>query len=227
MSLPAIGMDFPIRLLAVIGAFALGMAAFGWGLRFASTFFFRQKIPGWAHWTTRTMGGVTLGWLAWLWLFGGGGAGVGGTGGMGVGTGPGSPQEPVAYKSKQDPNQAISKSNGKEKSGLETVVFRVEVLGDSTLKAKARADTFEPTRRYRIPGQNQLLTLEEIRQRIRQALADQQPPQRLEVILYRDSPDRHRPQVSSLVEWAAEQAEPGKKGLDVDYFEKESAAPID
>jgi hypothetical protein len=49
-------------------------------------------------------------------------------------------------------------------------------------------DQFDPARRYRVNGSRDVLTLEQIRDRIREGLKTSPPLGTLEVVLYKDSP---------------------------------------
>src|SRR5436189_272771 len=77
----------PVKILAVIGAAAVGALGLGWLTQAIVRLSAGQQMPPWLVWTVRGLGGVACGWLAALWLFSSGGDGIGGPGGSGTGAG--------------------------------------------------------------------------------------------------------------------------------------------
>jgi hypothetical protein len=152
---------------------------------------------------------------------------VGGSGGLGLGSGTGSGPD-------NDSGQVVQ-SDGKpsEKSvrpdpplADEKTTLAVEILGDAPLARRAGATTFDAARRYRIVGEMPLRTLEDIKDVIRQRREGPPGLRRLTVVLYLDSPERQRPQVSALVDWVNDlEARPHR--VQVDFVEKDRHAPID
>ena len=97
----AIGGDLPIKVLAVIGVFAVGGFLGGMGVSVAAKIAFNQKLPNWLAWTMRLLIGLVVGWVAWLVLFGTGGGGLGGSG-WGFGGGSNGKDRPADKSGKDD-----------------------------------------------------------------------------------------------------------------------------
>jgi hypothetical protein len=218
----AFSADLPVRVLAVIGAFAAGALLIAGCCQVFAKLMFGQKLPQWPLWILRVLGGVACGWLVALWLFGGGGGGIGGVGGDSLGSGTSSANDKDESAAKK-----AEKKDGKEKSedppGAPNETLTVEVLGDEPLKKLAKGDT---SKRYRVVGEQGLRSLEEVRNLIRTRRDKGPPLRRLEVVLYLDSPDRQGSQVASLVEWANDLEEKGKRWLRVDFSERDRYAPV-
>ena len=209
--------NLPVKLLAVVGSAAVGAFAVGWVIQLTAASF-GQKVPRTPLWILRGLGGLAVGWLVVkLWLFAGGGGGFGGPGGMGIGAGEG-----TGGVQKADD---VKKNDKKEKETPqgEGDTLRVEVLGDEPLKKLAKSANFDAARRYRLSGERDLRTLDEVKDLIRQrrsALA------RVEIILYKDSPTDNRPQVADLAAWARDLDNEGKGRLKVDFSEPDRYAPV-
>jgi hypothetical protein len=86
------------------------------------------------------------------------------------------------------------------------------VLGKDTLK-KMDADA---TRCYRIETASapRLLTFEEVKEEIKKRQRKQPPLRRIEIVLYKDSPDERVPLVGQLKAWARE-LDDGKMKVDI------------
>jgi hypothetical protein len=162
--------------------------------------------------TVRLLGGAICGWLVALWLFGGGGSGIGGTGGMGFGSGTG---EGDGEKTIQ-----IGKTNGDAAKTSAGELVRIEVLGRTNL---GESDIREE-RWYRIETTEgpRLLTFDEVKKAIRNREQQQPPLRRIEIVLYKDSPDERVPIVSQLRTWAGDQN--GGK-MKVDILRSDNDAP--
>jgi hypothetical protein len=169
--------------------------------------------------TVRLLGGIICGWLVALWLFGGGGPGIGGTGGWGFGSGSGKGDgEKTVEVGKKDSED--KKKDGEERTPADETL-RIEVLGGDALK-KAGKDTLHC---YRVdmgegPG---LLTFDEVKEAVKKRQAKQPPLRRIEIVLYKDSPDERVPLVSQLRAWAAE-LNGGK--MRVDISQPDANAPL-
>jgi hypothetical protein len=214
----AIGSDLPVRVLAVVGAAAIGAFLLSWLVQVLCSVAFGQKLPPWPRWGLRVLGGVAAGWLVALWLFGGGGGGLGGEGGFGLGAGTGKGKEMTGAVTSADEK----KEKKEEAAPSQGATLPIEVLGDAPLKVMAKSGNFDPTRRYRVAGERQLRTLAEVKELIRQRKSSLA---RLEVILYRDSPARDTRQVAELVTWAGDVDTGGKDRLKVDFSMLDSYAP--
>jgi hypothetical protein len=179
-----------LRLLAILGAFSVGAWLSGWLFqRLASSWFSSHKPPPWAAWSIRTLGGACLAVLVFLIAFGGGGSGIGGIGGLfsggnQKGTKDGQAKDSPKAKDKDDKTDP-KKEAGKTSDSPSTL--RIEVLGDRPLQ-RLLGEGFDRARRYRVIGSPDLLTLEQIRDRIRLGLQADPPLGTLEVVLYNDSP---------------------------------------
>lgn len=228
------GLDVPIKALAVLGAFALFSAVGGWLARAVVKLSFRQELKGTPLWVVRMLSGVAGGWLLALLLFGGGGGGLGGPGGSGLGAGKGAGDKDgktVDTKAVVNGKTAPADKDGKGKAdgaGGPGETIRVEVLGEAPLRKRAGSGTVELARRYRVGGSTgRLLTLDEVKVLVRQRSAAIPPLRRVEIVVYKDSPDFARPQVADLAGWAREvQAGDGER-LRVDFSEPDRYAPVE
>jgi hypothetical protein len=176
-----------LRLLAIVGAFVLGGWIAGWVVqRVACALWMNQKLPDWTLWISRTLGGACLAVLVFLIAFGGGGSGIGGIGGLFSG---GNQRGTTDGSAKDTPNtkDGEPKDVPKKSGSTGPTRLRVEVLGDRPLRRMV-GDSFNPARRYRVEGVMELLTLEDLRQRIRDGLEADPPLGTLEIVLYNDSP---------------------------------------
>jgi hypothetical protein len=220
-----LGSDLPVRVLAVVGGACLGAFVVGWLAQVLARLAFNQKVPPWPLWAVRLLGGLVCGWLVWLWLFGGGGGGIGGPGGW-WGGGQGKGEADKGKPKEERPEKDKDRKKDKDKSFSPVPPdesLRVEVLGDAPLKKLE--GKFDPHRRYRVGREARLLTLEEVQARVRKRRAGKPPLRRLEVVLYKDSPARDRPQVAALVRWAEDLD--GSERLRVDFSEPEQDAPLE
>lgn len=213
-------MQTAVNVLAILGAFALGGwltgALMNW---LAGGYFENKRLPGWAAWLSRTLGGALFAFIAYLATFGGGGAGLGGTGGW--------------YGGSYPPNSAADggkeKEAGQKKDDTKKVeppaevpgdALRVEVLGDAPLK-KLGGGTFDPERRYLVKGKP--LTLAEVRERVGTLRQGKGGLGKVEIVLYLDSPNRDRPQVAELIRYLSD-LRPVPK---IDFYEPGRRADVD
>jgi hypothetical protein len=207
--------DFLIRCLAVVAVFFVGGWLTGFLFQRLTRLLTPKKVYPSVLWLMRTLGGVTLAWLSLYLIFGtGGGWGLGGLGGTGPGQGSG------------NPDTARSGSDDKKKDGGEgpkkveqlpparETVLRVEVLALTGDEQPIRDDRF-----YRLEGEQQRQTLEEVRERIYQRKAAKPPLEKVEIVLYKNSPDRSNPAVEKLRSVVKSQ------GLETAITEVEANAP--
>lgn len=198
------------KILAVVGGAVMGGLLIGFLTQLLTRAFTAQKLPRWSQLTVRLLGAVIGGWLVALWVLGGGGAGFGGAGGWGLGSGPGSGQgEKIAEISKKGDRE---KENGNESKAPTTESMRIEVLGRAALsESDVRAERW-----YRIEtGQGwRLRTFAEIKEAIKDRQQEQPPLSRIEIVLYKDSPDKQLPVVSQLRTWAGDLND-GKMMVDI------------
>lgn len=204
--------DVLVKILAVVG----GGAGGGFGLGLLARLLIRavttRKPPRWSMMTVRLLGGVLCAWLVALWLFGGGGPGIGGTGGWGLGAGTG--------RGDGEKIVEIDKKKGGSAQTLDGESLRIEVLGRAGL---SEADV-QAERWYRIetPEGPRLLNLAGIKEAIDQRQHEQPPLRRIEIVLYKDSPDERVSIVNQLRTWAGDR-DGGK--MKVDILRPDSDAP--
>jgi hypothetical protein len=209
--------DFLIRCLAVVAVFFVGGWLTGFLFQRLTRLLTTKKVYPSLLWLMRTVGGVTLAWLSLYLIFGtGGGWGLGGLGGTGPGQGEGT----------GNPEAPHSGDNGRKKDGGEgparveqlpparETVLRVEVLALTADDLPIRDDRF-----YRIEGEQQRQSLEEVRERIYQRKAAKPPLEKVEIVLYKNSPDRSNPAVEKLRSVVKSQ------GLETAITEVEAKAP--
>lgn len=198
------------KILAVVGGAVMGGLFVGLLTQLLTRAFTAQKLPRWSQLTVQLLGAVIGGWLVALWVLGGGGAGLGGAGGWGLGSGPGAGQgEKIAEISKKDDRE---KDNGSESKAPANESMRIEVLGRAALsESDLRAERW-----YRIEtGEGwRLRTFAEIKEAIKDRQHDNPPLRRIEIVLYKDSPDKQLPVVSQLRTWAGDLND-GKMKVDI------------
>ncbi|HTU91518.1 MAG TPA: hypothetical protein VMF69_15655 [Gemmataceae bacterium] len=187
--------DVVVKILAVVGSGAVGGMGLGLLARLSIRAVTIRKLPRWSVLTVRLLGGVICGWLVALWLFGGGGSGIGGTGGTGFGSGAGQGEGKKIVES--------DKKNGGTIGVSAEESLRIEVLGRVNLtESDIRAERW-----YRIETAegSRLLSFDEVKRAIRQRQQEQPTLRRIEIVLYKDSPDERVPIVSQLRTWAGDQ----------------------
>jgi hypothetical protein len=207
------------KILAVVGGAVVGALVVGLLVQLVTRAFTAQKLPRWAVLTVRLLGGVIGGWLVALWVLGGGGSGFGGLGGWSLGSGPGKGEgEKTTEIAKKDGEGKATPRDG-QTPAAETL--RIEVLGKASL-SKADADA---SRYYRIDTGDgpRFLTFEEVKGAVKKRQGGEPPLRRIEIVLYKDSPDQRVPLVSRLKTWAAD-LEGGK--MKVDVSQPDANAPI-
>jgi hypothetical protein len=220
-----------IKWLAGLGGFLVGGFLVGLFVQLLVAVAWRQKIPPLALALIRVLGGITIGWLAMLLVGTGNGTGNGfGFGGQGSesgnGPGSGSGKEQVASKDKDH----SSTSNG----STETVPLRpsdtleVEVLGIHAVKALVGKASYDSGKWYRVhtPEGTKLMTLEEVKKFI---APDEETThyRRLVLVIYGDSPNRDKAQVTDLQNWANSfLLKDGKGKINVELVEKDEDAPV-
>jgi hypothetical protein len=196
------------KILAIVGGAVVGALALGLLAQLLIRAFTTQKMPRWPLLVVRLLGGVIGGWLVALWVLGGGGAGFGGLGGWGLGSGPGKGPETNEVAKKEGENGKKSGENETPRNEL----VQIEVLGNATL---AEADV-KAQRRYRMDtGEgSRLLSFEETKEAIKKRQQQLPPLSRLEIVLYKDSPEEHVAWVSQLERWSRDLND-GKLKVDI------------
>jgi hypothetical protein len=208
--------DVVVRALAVVGGGVLGGLGLGLLTQLLARVLTTKKLPRGPALVVRLLSGVICGWLIALWLFGGGGPGIGGAGGWGLGSGTGKGEGEKTINK----DGAGAKGDGETKTPAEETL-RIEVLGKDTLK-KMDVDA---TRCYRVETEEgpRFLTFDEIKEDIKKRQRSQPPLRRIEIVLYKDSPDERVPLVSQLRVWAGE-LDDGK--MKVDISQPDADAPM-
>jgi hypothetical protein len=187
--------DAVVKILAVIGSGAGG----GLGLGLLAQLLLRtmttRKPPRWSVQTVRLLGGVICAWLVALWLFGGGGSGIGGAGGLGLGSGEGHGEGKKSVET--------NKKNGSTTETPSGETMQIVVLG----RANLTESDINAERWYRIETAEgpRMLTFAEVKEVIRNRQREQPLLRRIEIVLYKDSPDERVPIVSQLRTWARDQ----------------------
>lgn len=196
--------DVVVKVLAVVGGGVVGGLGLGLLAQLLMRTFTIGKSPRWSLLTIRLLSGAICAWLVALWLFGGGGSGVGGTGGWGFGSASSKGEDAKAIETGKKGD------NGKEAPPGETL--RIEVLGNAALSASDR----QAERWYRIETttDSHLLTFAGVKEAIEKRQQDQPPLRRIEIVLYKDSPDEHVPIVNQLRTWAGDRTG-GKMKVDI------------
>jgi hypothetical protein len=195
-----------IRCLAVVGGGVMGGLATSWLGRLLLKPIRSQPLSSRARKALFGLGGIAAGWVVALFLFSGGsGSGVGGPGGSGLGAPEG--QGERGGDAVMRPRQLATETD-KTASTLFGTELRVEVLGDDTLRKLRGKSDLDTRHCYRIAGEQPptLRTLDAIKQLILRRLGEKPPLERIEVVLYRDSPDRRVPRVADLERWLDELA---------------------
>jgi hypothetical protein len=222
-----LGNDTPIKLLAVIGAAAVGALVLGGVVQMVVKVAFAQKVPRWPMWGIRSLGAVASAWLVYLWLFGSGAGGLGGPGGWwggGRGVGEGNTESTTRNKETGKAAEIGEKTKDKTKSEAPPEqTLKIEVLGNDAVKSITRSGAADVNKRYRIPGDPRLYNLADLRKLIKERRKGTPPLKRLVLIIYSDSPDRRTSQVADLESWARDLA----PKLEVDLQEPDRKAPVD
>jgi hypothetical protein len=221
--------DIPIRVLAVFGAFAVGVFGTGGLLRLAGRLTMtRQKLPPWIPRIVRGLGGLALGWLAALWMFGSGLGGFGGPGGWGLGPGAGIGNGSTigngnaTLAPKEEEKEKKKENEPGPQPPPPTESLRVEVLGPEATGRLDAGKSGDPERRYRLNAGTgpRLMSLAELQDFLRARQQSDPPLRQVILILYRDSPERHTAAVDDLRRWIEEDLPSRTKGaripIDID-----------
>lgn len=206
------------KILAVVGGGVMGGLVVGLLAQLLARAFTAQRLPRWPLLTVRLLGAVIGGWLVALWVLGGGGPGFGGAGGWGLGSGPGQGEsEKTVEVGKKDSD---GQQNERVQMTPEGETLRIEVLGRAALpEADVRAERW-----YRLETAEgpRALTFAEVKEAIKSRQEKSPPLRRIEMVLYKDSPDERVPLVSRLRTWASD-LNGGK--MKVDLAQRDAEAP--
>jgi hypothetical protein len=198
---------FVVKVLAVVGGAVLGGLLIGLFSQLLVKAFTGKSLPRFPLLMLRVLGGILVGWLVALFVFGGGGSGLGGLGGWGFGTGKGGGEaKDSEVKKDSSPKDAAPPKDAGSGTAPERVL-RVEVLTDPAVEKALGKEGVERKRFYRIEGTegNDLLTLDALKEKVRERLKKQPPLERLDVVTREDSPDKDVPRVAELRRWAEDQ----------------------
>ncbi len=182
-----------VKLLAVVGGAALGALVVGLVLRFCGWWLGGGKAPRRLVWLLRALGGVAGGWLVWLMVMGPGGFGLLGGGGSlfgGRGTGQESGRQlPAPPTHSTEP--ATTAPAPAVPAGAATV--SVTMLGGKRVVGG---------RFYLLEGTPEPLTLDELKQAIKERRRQNPAIRVIEIKIYQDSVSSNHPAVKDLEQWA-------------------------
>jgi hypothetical protein len=190
-----------VKVLAVVGGAVLGGLFTGLLVQLLVKALTAQKLPRYPLLAFRLLGAVVAGWLVALFVFGGGGPGLGGLGGGGFGSGE---RKDAAAKKESAPKDGIEPPKDKQRNKAPEGVLRVEVLTNPAVEKLRGQAGVADQRFYHVEGTepNDLLTLDELKQKIRERLP---ALRRLDIVTREDSPDKDVPRVAELRRWAEDQ----------------------
>jgi hypothetical protein len=179
-----------IKGLCVIGGAAVGGFLAGLITQVLARLVSTRAVPRVPLNIIRLLGAIVLGWVVALFMFGGGGDGFGGPGGwLGFGGSGGDTGQGTGKAGSTEHGLTTGKGKGPRDSGKAVVpdaaTLRVEVLG-------VRGESV-----YRIEGDTETHTLAEMRTLI-QERRKKAPLQRIVIVIYRNSPEESKAQVTEL-----------------------------
>jgi hypothetical protein len=223
-------MDDVIRVLAIIGGAAVGAFLTGFLTQVIVRGYTGKHVPRWIVWTLRIVGGLAIGWLVYLLVFSQGTSLFGGFGGGGTGKDSGKDRGHETSPAVTAPKDAplVDKDRPKDDASSpsdKSTVLTIEVLGDAPLRqmvSSGRLSSLDPDRCYRLAGDDptKLLTLKEVKGLIEVRLKHDPPLKRLELVLYKDSPQKQVSRVAELKKLADSEM------LLVDFKEPGEIAPV-
>jgi hypothetical protein len=181
------------RVLAILGAFALGAWLCGWLMDLLGRKWFKdEKLPAWARNLSRSAGGLLFGLVAYLsiWAVGGGSGWFPGTSNVPGGKDATTSKDRDPKGPKDTKEKAKEKDDGKKElpPATPSTTLRVEVLGDDPLTKLAKGGKIDRERRYRVRGVAGLLTLEELKKRVVDQQQSKSPLKKVVIVKYLDSP---------------------------------------
>lgn len=190
--------SFLVNLLAIAGGFLIGYVGMYYGLpAFLNTATARLvKLPNWLRQIMSLLSGVLVAWLISLLVFGAGGAGwgLGGSGTSdGKSTGKDGGTNGVSTVRETAPE---GKGTGRDGDRPDDATLAVEVLN------YAGGQFIADSHRYRLKGDPELKTLEEIEAAVDQQLRESSGKgqlKQLEIWVYLNSPDKDTLPVKELL----------------------------
>jgi hypothetical protein len=184
--------DLVLRVLAIAGGALVGGLGLGLLSQLVARFTVTRPLPKPALNLLRALGAITLGLVVYFWAFGPGGPGFGLGGGFGFGGG-GGKRTPGEGTDKETGSRKESRPRGEDPTTGDAVI-RIEVLGDPPKDGKSF---------YRVEGERERLTMEQVRELVRERRKRDSPPlEKLVIVLYDDSPDRSKQQIRELEDLA-------------------------
>jgi hypothetical protein len=201
--------DWPLRILAVVGAAAVGGFGAGLILQLSAKFLAAQKVPRPILQGVRVLGALTLGLLVGYFLLhsggSGGGWGLGGGSGRGLGT---------------DGNDKKAENHDKDSTYDKDRRKPAELAkGETTVQIEVLQDPTKGGRHYRVLGESKLWTFDELKEMLVERSKQETPMERMVSVVYEDSPDSNTPIVRNLRELATENK------LTFDISERRGNAP--
>jgi hypothetical protein len=182
-----------VKLLAVVGGAALGAVVVGLLLRFGGWWLGTSTGPRRFTWLLRALGGVAGGWLVWLALTAPGGSGLFGGGGSlfgGRGTGPDTGREAASA-----PTQPAEKPSSARAPSIGGTGLLVTMLGGKRVVGG---------RFYLLQGATEPLTLDELKQAVKERRQGNPELRVIQIKIYQDSVASNHPAVKDLEQWATD-----------------------
>jgi hypothetical protein len=192
--------QWAIRTLGTAVGVVAGSMLFGLLTPVLSRLISGKGPPRKAIWAMRVSGAVAGGLLLWFLLaglnLGGWGFGSGNSSGNGKGTDKGRDEKKEKKEDDTQPKKDRDTDNGRP---AETI--RVAVLGEAPLKELQGGGPVDITRCYRIEdGDKALYDLPKLQKELR-LRRDKAPGLKVQLVRYKDSPDRDNSFVSDLWNW--------------------------
>ena len=185
--------DMVLRVLAVAGAVFVGALGLGLLSQLIARLTVTKPLPKPALNLLRGLGGITLGLIVYIWIFGHGGPGFGLGGAFGLGGGGDKGTAGEGPGKETGSAKETNRRGNDPTTGAD--VIRIEVLGDQV---------GERERFYRLEGARERLNAFEVRARVRERQNQSPPLRALVIVLYDDSPDQQKKQVTDLEDIAVE-----------------------
>jgi hypothetical protein len=185
--------DWVLRILAIVGAAAVGGLGAGLIVQLSAKFLAAQTVPRPMLQIVRVLGALTCGLLVGYFLFHSGGSG----GGWGGGEGPGVGRGKDSNGKKDD--HAEKDSSDKDKQEPADLA-----VGESQVEIEVLLDSTSSGRHYRVTGQSKAWKLDEIDKMLAQRLKQKPPLKKMVIVVNKNSPDAHTPIVQKLKKLAEE-----------------------
>jgi hypothetical protein len=186
--------DWVLRILAIVGAAAVGGFGAGLILQVSAKFLAAQTVPRPLLQIARALGAITCGLVVGYFLLHSGGSG----GGWGLGGGPG-----IGFGKDSDGNKdEHGEKDSQDENGHQKP--RELAKGETAVQVEVLQDPSKSGRDYRVLGQQERLKLNELKKMIDDRHRQEPPLEKMVIVVYLDSPDRNTRVVQNLVEMARE-----------------------